>query len=134
MSPSLLLRLEGLLLLAVSLTAYGRLGLDPYLLVLFFFAPDLSLAGYLVGPGFGARLYTASHTYLAPSALGSVAGLAEAPSWYGPAILWIAHIGFDRALGFGLKLPGRGFYETHLSSPRPIPRNPSDQGGQTVPV
>jgi hypothetical protein len=30
-----------------------------------------------------------------------------------PALIWLAHIGMDRSLGYGLKLP-TAFQDTHL--------------------
>ena len=43
------------------------------------------------------------------AAVASAAGWAALPV----ALVWAAHIGFDRALGYGLKLP-HGFQSTHL--------------------
>lgn len=36
------------------------------------------------------------------------------PLWLFVALVWIAHIGIDRAVGYGLKYP-TGFKQTHLS-------------------
>jgi hypothetical protein len=43
----------------------------------------------------------------------ALAGLALGPLAYGLAAIWVAHIGFDRLLGYGLKLE-TGFEQTHL--------------------
>ena len=58
-------------------------------------------------------VYNAAHSYLAPMAL-MTAGFATAePLVLSIAMIWLAHIGFDRALGYGLKYAS-GFGFTHL--------------------
>ncbi|MCS4316879.1 hypothetical protein M2407_001178 [Serratia sp. BIGb0234] len=37
----------------------------------------------------------------------------QQPHWLMAALIWGAHIGFDRALGYGLKYAS-GFADTHL--------------------
>jgi len=108
-----LLRIEGLCVLIAALVAYSRFGLGWGSFALFFLAPDLSFAGYLAGPRVGAATYNAAHSYIgAVSAL--VAGLMlSSATWLGVGLIWCAHIGFDRALGYGLKYP-EGFAFTHL--------------------
>jgi len=47
-----------------------------------------------------------------------LAALASASGWtlgLPVALVWAAHIGLDRALGYGLKLP-TGFHDTHLGA------------------
>lgn len=75
--------------------------------------PDLSMAGYLAGPRVGALTYNAVHNWtLAAVLLGLGAWLQAAPLLLAGAVL-LAHVGMDRALGYGLKLP-TGFRDTHL--------------------
>ncbi len=81
--------------------------------VLVFFAPDLSFAGYLAGPQIGARIYNLTHIYGLGAAMAALAFLAGAPFWMGVGLLWLAHCGFDRMLGYGLKSE-HGFQITHL--------------------
>jgi hypothetical protein len=108
-----LLRLEGLTLLAGMTVAYAVWGGSWWLYAILFLAPDLSFAGYLAGPKVGAMVYNAAHSTLAPAAL-MAAGLALAwPLALSLAMIWLAHIGFDRALGYGLKY-SVGFGFTHL--------------------
>ena len=108
-----LLRLEGLAVLAAAVSAYAFIGGSWLLFALLLLAPDLAMIGYRFGPVGGAAAYNAAHTYLAPAALGA-AGLAlGAPTMQALALIWIAHIGLDRALGYGLKYP-TGFGHTHL--------------------
>jgi uncharacterized protein DUF4260 len=113
-APGLILRAEGLAVAAVAGLAYVRLGGGWLLFVLLILAPDLSMAGYLMGPKAGALVYNAVHTYVGPVIL-AVAGLVlGAPAAILVALIWVAHIGADRLLGFGLKYPTE-FRETHLS-------------------
>ena len=108
-----LLRLEGLMLLAGMTLLYPLSGGSWWLFAILFLAPDLSFAGYLAGPRIGAIVYNAAHSYVAPMAL-MMAGFALAfPLALGIGTIWLAHIGFDRALGYGLKYPA-GFGFTHL--------------------
>lgn len=109
----LLLRLEGLALLAAAVSLYALLGGSWWLFVLLLFAPDLFALGYLRGPGVGASLYNLGHTTVVPVAVGLAAYFLGATLGTQVAAIWLAHIGLDRALGYGLKEPS-SFQETHL--------------------
>ena len=113
-APRWILRLEGASALAAAGVIYGRLGIGwPWFFALFLL-PDLSMLGYLAGPRIGALTYNAAHSYVGPIALGSIAFVMKAdPIAVTVAVVWIAHIGFDRALGYGLKY-GSAFGDTHL--------------------
>ena len=108
-----LLRLEGLLVLIASIVAYA-IGQGSWLMfALLFLVPDLSLLGYLRNARFGATIYNPVHTYLSPAILLAIGLWFGIPVVYQIALVWIAHIGVDRALGFGLKYPV-AFQATHL--------------------
>jgi Domain of unknown function (DUF4260) len=108
-----LLRLEGLTLFAGMTLLYAIWGGSWWIYAILFLAPDLSFAGYLGGPRAGAIIYNAAHSYMVPVTF-MVTGLAMAsPLVLSIAMIWMAHIGFDRALGYGLKY-GTGFGFTHL--------------------
>lgn len=108
-----LLRLEGLALLGASLLFYAH-GHGSWLTFAeFFLAPDLIFAAYLFGPRIGAAGYNAVHSTILPLLLGGVAIAMNQPLLLTAALIWLAHIGFDRALGFGLKYPD-AFGHTHL--------------------
>jgi hypothetical protein len=113
MTPRLLLRLEGLFVLLCAVAAYGISGFSWWLFAGLLLAPDLFMVGYLAGPGIGANLYNAGHTYTSALALGAIGHALAAPLGAALALIWIAHIGMDRALGYGLKEP-TGFADTHL--------------------
>ena len=80
-----------------------------------FLAPDLAMAGYLGGPRIGAAAYNLVHAYVGPLELPLVALALAAPAARALALIWIAHIGSDRALGYGLKYV-TGFGDTHLGA------------------
>lgn len=108
----LLQRLEGFATLVLGVVAYAWLGQSWWVFALLFLAPDLTMLGYLRSPRLGALTYNLGHTYAAPAVL-ALAGLALGPLAFGLAAIWTAHIGFDRLLGYGLKLEA-GFEQTHL--------------------
>jgi hypothetical protein len=108
-----LLRLEGLTLFAGMTLLYAVWGGSWWIYVILFLAPDLSFVAYLADARTGAIIYNAAHSYMAPMTL-MVTGLALAsPLVLSIAMIWLAHIGFDRALGYGLKYSA-GFGFTHL--------------------
>jgi len=111
--PRRLLQLEGLAVLVGSLALYFDAGYGWLLLVVLFLAPDLSMLGYLGGPRTGALTYDVAHTYVGPIALGLVGVLGDLDLATQLALIWLAHIGLDRLLGYGLKYP-TGFKDTHL--------------------
>jgi hypothetical protein len=108
-----LLRLEGLALFAGMTLLYAVWGGSWWVYAILFLVPDLSFAAYLAGPRIGAVIYNAAHSYLAPMALMVTGFAASEPLILSIAMIWLAHIGIDRALGYGLKY-GAGFGFTHL--------------------
>jgi hypothetical protein len=105
------LRVEGLAILAAAVLGYGSGGHSWVLFVVLFLAPDLSFAGYISGRRAGAEVYNIFHSYIAPVMLGC--GLWIFGRSIAIPLIWAAHIGFDRLLGYGLKYPS-GFKFTHL--------------------
>jgi hypothetical protein len=81
--------------------------------VVLFLTPDLFMLGYFAGPRVGAVAYNLAHAYISPLVLGAAGVLADVPLAVLLALIWTAHIGFDRALGYGLKY-ATAFGETHL--------------------
>jgi hypothetical protein len=108
-----LLRLEGLALFAGMTLLYAVWGGSWWVYVILILVPDLSFAAYLAGPQFGAMVYNAAHSYLAPMALNVIGFAGNEPLILSIAMIWLAHIGIDRALGYGLKY-STGFGFTHL--------------------
>lgn len=111
--PAVMLRTEGAALLVGSALLYWLDGGSWWLFALLLLAPDVSMLGYLVGPWVGAAVYNAFHSYPLPATLGMVGLLAGAPLAVSVALVWFAHIGMDRLVGYGLKYPS-GFRDTHM--------------------
>ena len=111
--PSRLLRLEGLAIAVGALVLYFHADYGWLLLLLLILAPDLSMLGYLGGTTVGAVSYNAVHATVIPITLGLVGVLADSEIAIQIALIWLAHIGVDRFLGYGLKYP-TGFKDTHL--------------------
>jgi hypothetical protein len=111
--PQLLVRVEGAAVAAVTLVLYFHAGHPWWLLVVLVLAPDLSMLGYTAGVRVGAASYNVAHTYTLPLVLGVFGVLADTDLAVELALIWGAHIGVDRALGYGLKYP-TGFKDTHL--------------------
>lgn len=108
-----LLRLENTALAAAAILAFHAVGGDWWLFGALILLPDLSMLGYLAGSSVGARSYNLAHTYVAPASVAAVGWATGHGLWLETALIWCAHIGADRALGFGLKYR-EGFAETHL--------------------
>lgn len=107
------LRIEGLAILLISIYGYSYREFSWVIFFVFFLAPDLSFLGYLVSSKVGAISYNFAHSLIGaalcfglgifyPNEILSIVGT-----------IWLAHIGFDRALGYGLKY-SKGFGYTHL--------------------
>jgi Domain of unknown function (DUF4260) len=108
-----LLRLEGLTLFAGMTLLYAIWGGSWWVYAILFLVPDVSFAAYLAGPRAGAIIYNAAHSYMAPMALMTTGFAMDSPLTLSIAMIWLAHIGIDRALGYGLKYSA-GFGFTHL--------------------
>jgi hypothetical protein len=108
-----LLRIEGLALLAGAAALYWRVGGDWKQFAILFLAPDLSFAGYVAGPRIGAAAYNTMHSTALPIALAAAGMALDVTIALQIAPIWLAHVGFDRAIGYGLKY-GSGYGFTHL--------------------
>jgi len=120
LNPTTIQQTESGLIVAFSLTA--TITLFPswwWFPLAAFLVFDLSALGYLRSSRTGAVCYNAIHTYAWPAVLGSAAFVTDPFSatlsmWLAlVALAWAFHVGLDRMLGFGLKLPD-AFTHTHL--------------------
>ncbi len=109
----LAVRLEWIAVTVAAIVFYAATGLSWWLFALLILAPDLSMLGYLAGPRIGAICYNALHILIAPLVLAFAGKLLVNSTLTAIALIWIAHIAIDRALGYGLKL-STGFQNTHL--------------------
>jgi hypothetical protein len=112
--PKPLLQLEGALVSFLSCILYHQLHGNWLLFVLLLLIPDLFMLGYMINKAAGAACYNLVHTYVLPLGLFCLLSLSghQSQSWL--ILIWTAHIGLDRLLGYGLKYPS-GFRETHLN-------------------
>ena len=115
--PAALLRVEGVALLALGVLLYRVNGGSWLMFGVLLLAPDLSMLGYLAGPKVGAAIYNAFHTYAGPAVVGASGMVFASPVAMAVALIWFAHIGMDRTVGYGLKYP-TSFKDTHLQRVR----------------
>ena len=107
------LRLEGLAAFGAGLVLYAVNGGDWLWAIPALLLPDLSAAGYLASPRIGTFTYNLLHNW-APGFIALALGLwLGSPELQIVAAILIAHVGIDRAVGYGLKLPS-SFQDTHL--------------------
>lgn len=108
-------RLEGGITFLSGLLIYWQYAdLIPWWMALLaFFAPDLSFSGYVFGARVGALVYNTVHVYALGAALIALGLFYALPLLTGMGALWLAHSGFDRLLGYGLK-SAEGFSFTHM--------------------
>ena len=110
-----ILRIEELAMTAAAIFLISTLhmGLSWWAYVLLFFAPDVSMLGYIAGNTSGAFFYNLFHHR------GVALAVAAAGLWFAsPVIMFaglmlFAHSCFDRMMGYGLKYIA-GFKHTHL--------------------
>ena len=107
------LRLEGLAAFGAGLVLFGMSGAPWLLLVPLLLLPDISAVGYLAGPRVGAVTYNLAHSWAAGFAALAFGFWLTSPAMVALAAILIAHVGMDRAAGYGLKLPS-SFQDTHL--------------------
>lgn len=108
--PKLLLQAA---LLISGVYFYHSLGFAWWIFLLLFLWPDLFMVGFLLNSKIGAALYNLVHTETLPLALTLFSFSTHRAQAMAFSMIWLAHIGFDRAIGFGLKY-GTTFNDTRL--------------------
>lgn len=109
----LILRAEALAIFVAGVVAYLQLNGHPLWLVPLLLVPDVSMVGYLGGPRLGAIAYNLAHNLVIGLALLGIGWFAAVAPLALAGAIALAHVGMDRSLGYGLKLP-TGFKDTHL--------------------
>lgn len=89
------------------------LGGNLLLLLLLLFLPDISMLGYLKDKKIGSQIYNFVHNHLVGVIIIFIGITINEQLLILGGIALNAHVGLDRALGFGLKLPS-SFKDTHL--------------------
>jgi len=110
--------MEGAALFVLCLYFYHLVGAGWGLFLLLFLWPDLFMLGYLRNTSLGASLYNFAHIEAFPMLLAGVSYAQHRSTLLAFALIWLAHIALDRALGFGLKYP-TVFKDTHLQRVEP---------------
>lgn len=110
----ILLHLEGLAVLTLSLYIYGYNQLSWVLFFILLFVPDISMLGYLLNHKVGAILYNLCHTYSFSIGVVICGLMVSHSTVLAIGLIWSAHIGMDRMVGYGLKYP-TAFKDTHLN-------------------
>ena len=112
--PGLLLRVEGVAVFAAALgmTMHQGYSLGWFFALLLW--PDVAILFYGINTKVGSVAYNILHNYLLPLGLLCFAVVTTAPLWMQFSLIWLGHIGMDRAFGYGLKYPTH-FKATHLN-------------------
>jgi len=112
-ATDVILRGESLAIFVAGVVVYLQLNGHPLWLLPLLLVPDVSMLGYLGGPRLGAITYNLAHNLVTAFAVLAIGWFAAvAPLALAGAVL-AAHVGMDRTLGYGLKLP-TDFRNTHL--------------------
>ena len=112
LSPNTILRFESAAVFGACVIALIRLGCPGWLAAVLALAPDLAMLGYLLNPRVGAISYNLAHFQMLAIALAAIGFFSSLPTLIFVGLIWLAHIEWDRALGYGLKLSS--FQNTHL--------------------
>ena len=107
------LRLEGLAAFVIGLALFGASGGNWLLLVPLLLLPDVSAIGFLASPRIGTFTYNLVHNWVPGIVTLGIGAWLASPTLLLVAAILIAHVGMDRAVGYGLKLPS-SFQDTHL--------------------
>ena len=111
--PIIFQRIEGLsIALGVSVFYFLNNG-NAFVFAVTIILVDFFMIGYLFDKKLGAIFYNLGHSYTISVILWFLSLLDSSNLLLGISAAWIAHIGIDRAFGFGLKHT-TGFHDTHL--------------------
>jgi len=110
-----LIKLEELAITGIAIYYLTTLhiGISQWWYLLLFFAPDISMLGYLMGKKAGALLYNIFHHRLLAIAVFFIGILSQENYLILAGTILFAHASFDRIMGYGLKY-FEGFKHTHL--------------------
>lgn len=134
-APRAWLRAEAAVLLAGALAVYCTTGQPWWLVPALILLPDLAWAGYLGGTRIGAVSYNAAHATPLPAVMIGLGWWQHRPLVLALGLVWLAHIGLDHLLGYGLKYDD-SFQHTHLGilGRRAEERKPHDPSSITSPT
>jgi len=110
---NLLLKLEEGAIFALCILLFSKLDFAWWWFPALLFLPDIGMIGYLINPKIGAYTYNLFHFRLVAAMVAAYAFTYGNDLWKLAAIILVAHISFDRLLGYGLKHVD-SFNNTHL--------------------
>ena len=108
-----LLRLDGLAVGIAAIVAFAMIGGNWWLFAVLILAPDLAFLATGLGPKRAAMVYNFVHSYIWLVILVGAGQLTQVGWLSLVGLIWAAHIGIDRAIGYGLKYPS-SIETTHL--------------------
>jgi ABC-type nitrate/sulfonate/bicarbonate transport system permease component len=107
------LKIENLALLGLSAFLFTQLAYSWWWYPVLFFAPDLSMLGYLGGTRAGGLIYNLVHHHAVSIGLYILGFILGTPILQLAGVVLFGHSCLDRALGYGLKFSD-SFQNTHL--------------------
>ena len=108
-----ILRAEQVAIAVAGIVVWIANGGPPLLLIPAWLLIDVSMIGYLAGPLLGSITYNAAHNLVVALALLGLGWWTDTGWLVLTGGVFLTHIGVDRTLGYGLKLP-TDFRDTHL--------------------
>lgn len=106
-------KVEGFSILVFAVYTFSQFGLNWWWFIGLLFLIDLFMIGYAFDKKIGALVYNIGHSLTVPVLLWLASWQLESSVFMTLSLVWFAHIGMDRAFGYGLKLY-KGFNYTHL--------------------
>jgi hypothetical protein len=110
---NILLKLEEVAIFLFCIFLFNLLNFEWWWFPALLLLPDIGMIGYLINPKIGAFTYNLLHHRLVASLIAFYALTYGDDYWKLIAIIFFAHISFDRTLGYGLKY-NDSFSNTHL--------------------
>ncbi|MFD6440984.1 DUF4260 domain-containing protein [Peribacillus sp. NPDC060186] len=104
---------EGLMVLIAIIYIYSINEFSWWIFLLLLLTPDISMLAYLINNQIGAKVYNLFHTYTISILTILLAVFLSQDSMLMAGLIWTAHIGMDRLLGYGLKYT-TDFKATHI--------------------
>ena len=101
--PNIMLRVEGLAVLTSTLILYSYREYSWLTFAILLLAPDLPMIVYVFNQKAGTIIYNLVHTYSFPLGLLVLSLLTDSAVGVQLTLIWLAHIGMDRMVGYGLK-------------------------------
>lgn len=113
--PLKFLRVDGLVLFAMAIVLFFFTDQPWWIIPVLLFVPDIFMAGYARSTKTGALIYNLGHSYALPALTVLAGWLCTSEITLAIGLIWFAHVGMDRAAGYGLKYD-EDFKHTHLGN------------------